>query len=335
MEKKNMTRFVRMVGIVIGVQIMLVISLTEVSAQSVSATALAAETDRHARDIEEKVIAWRRDIHQHPELSNREFRTAALVAEHLESLGMEVRTGIAHTGVVAVLRGGKPGPVVGLRADMDALPVTEAVDVPFASKVKTDYNGEEVGVMHACGHDCHTSILMGVAEVLSGVREELPGTVKFIFQPAEEGAPAGERGGAGLMIEEGVLENPAPEVMFALHVTVDLEAGKIGYKPEGAMASASGLRITVRGKQTHGAYPWKGADPVVASAQIILGLQTITSRQIDLTKAPAVITVATINGGNRGNIIPEVVEMTGTVRTLVYYSQEKDIYMPRRGTCRE
>ena len=287
-----------------------------VFAQSQSTNSSAVEIDRLATRIENKVIAWRRDIHQHPELSNREFRTSKLVAEHLKSLGLEVKTGVAHTGVVALLRGGKPGPVVALRADMDALPVTEEVDVPFASKVRTIYDGKEVGVMHACGHDCHTAMLMGVAEILTEMRQQLPGSVKFIFQPAEEGAPAGEEGGARLMISEGVLENPKPDVIFGQHIFTDFEVGTIGYRSEGTMASVDGLRITVRGSQTHGAYPWKGTDPITVAAQIILGLQTIVSRQLDLTSAPAVITIGIIEGGIRSNIIPEEVKMVGTIRSL-------------------
>src|SRR5690242_9330387 len=264
---------------------------------------LDAEVDRRAALVQSKVVAWRRDIHQHPELSNRETRTADIVAQHLRSLGIEVRTGVAHTGVVGVLRGGKPGSVVALRADMDALPVSEEVDVPFASRVRTTYNGQDVGVMHACGHDAHTAMLMGVAEVLAGMRSELPGTVKFIFQPAEEGAPTGERGGAQLMIEEGALDNPRPAAIFGLHV-FPYPTGEIRYRAGGIMAGADILRIVVRGRQTHGALPWKGIDPIVIASQIVLGLQTITSRQIDLTAAPAVITVAAINGGIRYNIIP-------------------------------
>jgi len=261
------------------------------------------------------VVAWRRDIHQHPELGNRELRTAGLVAEHLRSLGMEVRTEVGHTGVVGVLRGGRPGPVVALRADMDALPVTEMVDLPFASRVTTEYNGQTVGVMHACGHDNHVAILMGVAEVLAGMRDDLPGTVKFIFQPAEEGAPAGEEGGADLMIAEGALENPRPDAVFGLHV-MPRPTGFIGYHAGGAMASSQTLRITVRGSQTHGAMPWGGVDPVVVSSQIVMGLQTVVSRQADITTAPAVVTIASIHGGLRSNIIPDSVVMVGTVRTL-------------------
>jgi len=261
-----------------------------------------------------RVQAWRRDIHQHPELGNREFRTAALVADHLRSLDMDVQIKVAHTGVVAVLRGGKPGPVVALRADMDALPVTEKVDLPFASNVRTTYNGKEVGVMHACGHDVHTAILMGVAEVLHGIRKDLPGTVKFIFQPAEEGPPAGEEGGARLMIEEGVLKNPAPEAIFGLH-TVTAPTGTIGYRAGGIMAGADELHITVEGRQTHGAMPWSGVDPVVVASQIVLGLQMIPSRQLDST-VPTIISIGSIHGGLRSNIIPDKVEMEGTIRIL-------------------
>jgi amidohydrolase len=265
--------------------------------------------------IEPKVIEWRRDFHQHPELSNREFRTAQKVADHLRAMGLEVKTEIAHTGVVGVLYGKKSKPVVALRADMDALPVTEALDLPFASKVKTIYNGKEVGVMHACGHDAHTAMLMGAAEVLTSLRDQLPGSVKFIFQPAEEGAPAGEEGGAELMIREGVLENPTVAVIFGLHV-FPFEVGKISYCPGPAMASADGLRIVVKGKQTHGAMPWGGIDPIVVASQIVLGLQNIISRQVNITEAPAVISIGSIHGGVRSNIIPDEVEMIGTIRTL-------------------
>jgi amidohydrolase len=271
--------------------------------------------DARVAQVNDKVIAWRRDIHQHPELSNREIRTADVVARHLRGLGLEVRTGVARTGVVAVLRGGKSGPVVALRADMDALPVTEEVDIPFASKARGTYNGQDVGVMHACGHDAHVAILMGVAEVLAGMRGELRGTVKFIFQPAEEGAPAGERGGADVMIEEGALENPKPGAIFGLHV-FPYPTGEIRYRPGGAMASSDAFRIVVRGRQTHGAQPWAGVDPIVVASQIVLGLQTITSRQIDITAAPAIVTVGAINGGVRYNIIPDSVVMAGTVRTF-------------------
>ena len=283
--------------------------------QEADVFALRQAVNEAAREVESQVVAWRRDIHQHPELGNREFRTAALVADHLRGLGMEVRTDVAHTGVVATLRGGQPGPVVALRADMDALPVTEEVDVPFASRERTTYNGQEVGVMHACGHDNHVAILMGVAQVLSDVRAQLPGSVKFIFQPAEEGAPAGERGGAELMLEEGAFENPRPDAIFGLHV-IPAPVGELLYRSGSAMASSDGLRIVVRGRQTHGASPWGGIDPIVVSSQIVLGLQTIASRQLPVTETPSIITIGSIHGGVRGNIIPDEVEMVGTIRTF-------------------
>jgi amidohydrolase len=287
----------------------------------------ATEIDRRTTQIESKVVAWRRDIHEHPELGNRETRTAGIVADHLRSLGIEVKTGVAHTGVVGVLRGGRPGKVVALRADMDALPVVEQVNLPFASKVKTMYNGQEVGVMHACGHDTHVAILMGVAEVLAGIKNQLPGTVKFIFQPAEEGAPAGEEGGAELMIKEGAFENPKPDAVFGLHVFWTGTVGQIAYRPGGTLASADLLHITIKGKQTHGAVPWGGVDPIVVASQVILGLQTISSRQLDLTKSPAIITIGSIHGGVRNNIIPDEVQMEGTIRA---FSPEMQDEMHRR-----
>jgi amidohydrolase len=278
---------------------------------------LAADIDAAAAALEAKVIAWRRDFHQHPELGNRETRTAAIVAAHLRALGLdEVRTGVAHTGVVGLLKGALPGPVVALRADMDALPVTEEVDLPFASKVRSTWNGEAVGVMHACGHDCHTAILMGVAELLAGLRARLRGSVKFIFQPAEEMPPAGEEGGARLMIEEGALQNPAPQAIFGLHVTARQNAGRIGYRAGPTMASSDRFSITVHGRQTHGAAPWLGVDPIVTSAQVVLGLQTVVSRTQDIAREPAVVTVGMIKGGVRENIIPDRVEMRGTIRTF-------------------
>jgi amidohydrolase len=278
---------------------------------------LADLIDAAAERLEAQVIAWRRDIHQHPELGNREFRTAGIVAEHLRSLGFdEVRTGVAHTGVVGLLKGGLPGPVVALRADMDALPVTEEVDLPFASKQRATWNDEPVGVMHACGHDMHTAILMGVAQVLAGLRESLPGSVKFIFQPAEEMPPEGEDGGAKLMIEQGALANPAPEAIFGLHVTSILPVGTIGCRPGPTMASSDKLKITIHGRQTHGAMPWRGIDPIVTAAQVVLGLQTVVSRGVDLTREPAVVTIGAIKGGVRENIIPDSVEMRGTIRSF-------------------
>jgi amidohydrolase len=275
---------------------------------------LPASVSRGIDAVMADVVAWRRDLHEHPELGNQEFRTAALVAEHLESLGMEVRTGVGKTGVVGVLRGGD-GPVVALRADMDALPVTELVDLPFASKVRAEYRGEEVGVMHACGHDNHVSILMGVAEVLAGMGDDLPGTVKFIFQPAEEGTPDGSVGGAELMIMEGAFENPRPDVVFGLHV-FPFPVGTIATRPGGLMASSDYYRIVVNGRQTHGAVPWAGVDPIVTASQVVLGLQTIVSRQLDATKTPSIVTVGKIEGGVRNNIIPETVELVGTIRTF-------------------
>ncbi|MCB0485208.1 MAG: amidohydrolase [Flavobacteriaceae bacterium] len=274
-------------------------------------------------EIEPKVIEWRRDFHQTPELSNREFKTAEKIAAHLKNLGLEVQTGIAHTGVVGVLKGGKPGPVIALRADIDGLPVTERTPVPFASKVKSTYNGIETGVMHACGHDTHIAILMGTAEVLSKMKKDIKGTVKFIFQPAEEGAPVGEEGGAELMVKEGVLKNPDVEAIFGLHIGAGTDVGTIEYKPGGTMAAAQRFVINVQGKQTHGSRPWGGVDPIVVSAQIINGLQTIISRDTELTKEAAVITVGLIRGGVRNNIIPEDVEMIGTIRTLDYDMQKK------------
>ncbi len=272
--------------------------------------------DKLIDDVESKVIEWRRDFHENPELSNREFETSKKIAAYLQSLGLEVQTDIAHTGVIGILKGNKPGPVIALRADMDALPVTERTPVPFASKVISEYNGVETGVMHACGHDTHMAMLMGAVEVLSKMKNELNGTVKFIFQPAEEGNPVGEEGGAKLMVEEGALKNPDVEVIFGIHIDAFLDVGQIGYKPGGIMAEAQRFVIKVKGKQSHGSSPWTGVDPVVISAQIINGLQTIISRDTDLTKAAAVISVGMIKGGLRYNIIPEEVEMIGTIRTL-------------------
>lgn len=266
--------------------------------------------------VEPKCIAWRRDLHQHPELGNREVRTAKLIADHLRSLGIEVKEGVAKTGVVGILRGGRPGPVVALRADMDALPVTERVNIPFASKVKATYNGQEVGVMHACGHDTHVAMLMSTAEVLAGMRSELAGTVKFLFQPAEEGPPQGEEGGAPLMVKEGVLENPKVDAVFGIHINAQTPVGQIRYREQGMMAAADWFTIRIKGKQSHGAQPWLGIDPVVVGTQIIQGLQTIISRQTELTKNAAVISTTIFNAGVRENIIPEEVTLKGTIRTL-------------------
>jgi len=275
-----------------------------------------ATVDKLSTAIEVKVIEWRHHIHQNPELSNREYETGKYVAAHLRQLGMEVRTGIAHTGVVGILKGGKPGPVVGLRADMDGLPVKERVDIPYASKATSTYLGEEVSVMHACGHDTHVAMLMGAAEILSSMKDELRGTVVFIFQPAEEGAPPGEEGGAKLMVKEGVLKDPKVDVVFGLHINSKTEVGTVRYKPGGALAAADVFNIVVKGAQTHGSQPWGGIDPITVSAQIIQGLQNIVSRQTELTKEAAVISVGKIQGGVRNNIIPEEVEMVGTIRTL-------------------
>lgn len=283
---------------------------------SATAATLDQRIDDAAKRVAPKVIECRRDIHQHPELGNREFRTSKLVADRLRALGIEVKTPIAHTGVVGVLRGGKGGRVVALRADMDALPVTEQVDVPFRSTVRTTYNGQEVGVMHACGHDAHVAILLGVAEVLSGLKSDLPGTVVFLFQPAEEGAPAGEEGGASLMVKEGALDHPKVDAVFGLHVTSRFPVGEIAYTPGSMMAAVDSFTIKVHGKQTHGAYPWLGVDPIVVASQIVLGLQTIPSRQLDSSLAPSVVTVGAIHGGVRNNIIPDDVEMIGTIRSL-------------------
>ncbi len=275
-----------------------------------------AELDAAAIRLEPQVIEWRRDFHAHPELGNREFRTSARVAGHLQELGLEVRTGIAHTGVVALLRGGLPGPTILLRADMDALPVTERTDVPFRSTATGEFRGRTVGVMHACGHDAHTAILMGAAEILSGLRARLAGTILFVFQPAEEGVPEGERGGAPLMLEEGLLEFAKPDAAFALHVGSSLHSGTVALRPGPLMAGSDFFKITVTGRQSHGSRPWNGVDAIVTAAQIVNALQPIISRQTDITALPAVVTIGAINGGVRHNIIAESVEMLGTMRTF-------------------
>ncbi len=295
-----------------------------------AAQTLQAQIDTRAKAIEQQLIAWRRDIHQHPEMGNLETRTAALVAAHLRKLGMEVKSGVAVTGVVGLLKGGKPGPVVALRADMDALPVKEQVDVPFASKAKGVFLGKEVDVMHACGHDAHVAILMATAEVLAGMKEQLPGSVKFIFQPAEETPatfePDGQKiWGAKQMIKEGVMQNPKVDAVFGLHVSSSYPAGWIAWRPGPAMAAADQFWIDVQGKQTHGARPWQGIDPIVTGSQIVMGLQTIISRQSNIALEPAVITVGTFHGGNRMNIVPDAVSMTGTVRTYDE-GMKKDIH---------
>jgi amidohydrolase len=282
---------------------------------STSAQSLSDRISAAALEIEDKVIAWRRDIHQNPELSYQETRTAALVAEHLKALGYEVTTRVGITGVLGVLKGGKPGGVVALRADMDALPVEERVDVPFASRAKAQWLGQTVPVMHACGHDAHVAILMGVAEILMAMRDEIPGTVKLLFQPNEEGSYDGRPSGAQAMIDDGALADPAPTAIFGLHVTSGQASGVIALRPGGLMASADSLKIDIHGRQTHGSSPWRGVDPVVTAAQIILALQTIPSRQLDSTLTPSVVTISTVHGGVRSNIIPDTVQMQGTVRT--------------------
>ncbi len=289
---------------------------TPIFAQKNPNAALKVLMDKSAQSIETKIIAWRRDFHENPELSNRETRTAGVIEKHLKSLGLEVRTGIAKTGVVGILKGGKAGPTIALRADIDALPVTERTDVPFKSKVRTTFNGAETGVMHACGHDCHTAILMGTAEVLSQFKKDLAGTIVFIFQPAEEGAPKGETGGAGDMIKEGVLENPKVETIFGLHMAAQLPAGQLSYRAGGSQASSDRFTITIKGKQSHGAMPWMGIDPIVVGSQIVMGLQTVVSRMTPLTESPVVISVGMFQAGVRENIIPEEAKLTGTIRVL-------------------
>lgn len=295
------------------------------AANSIFAVDMSKEINAATDKIAPKLVEWRRHLHQYPELSNREFKTSKYIEEHLRKLGLEVRTDIAKTGVVAILKGALPGPTLALRADMDALPVTERNSLAFMSKEKAEYNGAQVGVMHACGHDTHVSMLMGAAEVLSGMRDKIKGTVVFIFQPAEEGAPAGEEGGAALMVKEGVMDNPKIDAIFGIHINSQTEIGTIKYKEGAAMAAADWFTIKVKGKQTHGSQPWNGIDPIAVSAQIINGLQMIVSRQSELTKAPVVITVGKINAGVRENIIPEELTMAGTIRTLDS-AMQKDVH---------
>jgi len=296
---------------------------------SAASFAQVEDTDWHSyietqtEDLHPKVVTWRRHFHANPELSNREFETAEYVAEFLRGLGMEVQTGVAHTGVVAVLEGGKPGPVVGLRADMDGLPVPSRADLPFSPDVISEYLGEEVPVSHACGHDTHMAMLMGVAEMFAARRDELPGTIKFIFQPAEEGAPPGEEGGGELMVKQGVLNNPDVDVIFGQHIWSLAPAGQIGFKAGGILAAADQFNITVTGKQTHGSSPWTGVDPIAVASQIVIGLNMIISRQTELTKEAAVISVGRLRAGVRSNIIPETAELIGTIRTLDTAMQDK------------
>jgi len=283
---------------------------------SLSSFAASNNVDQRADAIEADVIAWRHHLHQFPELSNREFKTAAYIEKYLRGLGLSVQTGVAKTGVVAVLDSGKPGPVVALRADMDGLPVLEQNDLEFRSQEKGEYNGNIVPVMHACGHDTHMAMLMGAAKILVDMKDALRGQVKFIFQPAEEGAPAGERGGAQVMVEEGVLKNPDVDVIFGLHISANADVGTVRYNSGGTMAAVDPFKIVVKGKQAHGAYPWKSVDPIVTAAQLVMGLQTIVSREIRLIDDAAVVSVGSIHGGNRSNIIPSEVELVGTIRTL-------------------
>lgn len=279
-------------------------------------TFAASNVAQMVKDIEPQVIKWRHHLHQNPELSNREFATAKYIATHLESLGLKVQTGVAITGVVAVLDSGKPGPVVALRADMDGLPVLEQNDLPWKSTARGELEGNDVPVMHACGHDTHVAMLMGAAEILVKMKDELNGKVKFIFQPAEEGAPRGEKGGAEMMVAEGVLKNPDVDVIFGLHISANTDVGKVRYKEGGTMAAVDPFQILIKGKQAHGAYPWLSVDPITTAAQIIMSLQTIVSREIKLIDEAAVVTIGSIHGGNRSNIIPSEVELVGTIRTL-------------------
>ncbi|MGD9562154.1 MAG: amidohydrolase [Pyrinomonadaceae bacterium] len=294
---------------------------------------MSGEIDAATAKLMPKVIEWRRQLHQYPELSNREVKTAKFVEDHLRKLGLEVRTGIAKTGVVGILKGAQPGPVIGLRADMDGLPVTERNSLPFASKETAVFNGQKVGVMHACGHDTHVAMLMGTAELLAGMKDKIKGTVVFIFQPAEEGPPAGEEGGAPLMVKEGVLDNPKIDAIFGIHINSQTEVGKIAYKPGATMAASDWFEIKIKGKQTHGAYPWDGIDPIAVATQIYTGLQMIVARRSDLPKAPVVITVGRINGGVRENIIPEELTMAGTIRTLDS-GMHKDVHEKIRSTAK-
>ncbi|MEC7825933.1 MAG: amidohydrolase [Pseudomonadota bacterium] len=289
---------------------------------SVAAAAQSADVDRLADSVEADVIAWRHHLHQYPELSNREFKTAEYVAKFLRSLDLEVTTGVAKTGVVAVLDSGKPGPVVALRADMDGLPVPEQNDLAWRSTQRGEFKGQDVPVMHACGHDTHMAMLMGTASVLTAMKDQLKGKVKFIFQPAEEGAPPGEKGGAEVMVQEGVLKNPDVDVIFGLHISANADVGTVSYNPGGTMAAVDPFKIVIHGKQAHGAYPWKSVDPITTAAQMIMSLQTIVSRELKLIDDAAVVTIGSIHGGNRSNIIPNEVEMVGTIRTLNHAARE-------------
>ena len=292
------------------------VCLMLVMASSAHAEVSPERLDRLAGEAQAQVVAWRRWFHENPELSNREFNTSAKVVAILEEMGLQPEAGIAHTGVVATIEGGRPGPLVAIRADMDALPVTEQTGLPFASEARAEYNGQEVGVMHACGHDAHMAMLLGAAWVLNAVKEDLAGSVMLIFQPAEEGPPPGEEGGALLMLEEGIWDERKPEAVFGIHVGIGVPGGEIAVRPGPLMAASDRFQITVNGRQTHGARPWDGVDPIVAAAQIVLGLQTIASRQVDVTRAPSIVSVGRISGGVRNNVIPDSVELEGTIRSF-------------------
>jgi amidohydrolase len=309
---------------------LIILAFFAVSAQ---AQVSPEQLDRLAAEAQTQVVEWRRWFHQNPELSNREFNTAAQIAEILTEMGIEPQTGVAGTGLVAIIEGGKPGPLVALRADMDGLPVTEQTGLPFASTARSEYNGQEVGVMHACGHDAHMSMLLGAAWVLNSVKEGLAGSVMLIFQPAEEGPPAGEKGGASLMLEEGIWNDRKPEAVFGIHVGIGVPGGQIATRPGPLMAAADRFQITVKGRQTHGAIPWGGVDPIVVAAQIVLGLQTVASRQVDVTLAPSIVSIGRISGGIRNNVIPDSVELEGTIRSFDQAMRE-DIHKRMERTAR-
>jgi len=297
-------------------KIILVFITLLVALPSARADITAEEIDRAAAAVQPQVVEWRRWFHQNPELSNREFNTSAKIAEILRGMGLEPKTGIAHTGLIAIIEGGLPGPLVAIRTDIDGLPVVEQTGLPFASTARSEYNGQDVGVMHACGHDAHMAMVLGAAKILNDNKDDLPGSVMLIFQPAEEGPPAGEDGGASMMLDEGIFNERMPEAVFGIHVGISVSGGQFAVKPGPMMAAADIFKITVKGKQTHGARPWDGVDPIVVSSQIVLGLQTIVSRQVDVTKAPSIISVGRISGGIRNNVIPDKVEMEGTIRSF-------------------
>ena len=295
---------------------LLFIAISSLLITSAHAGITAEQIDQAAASVQPQVVEWRRWFHQNPELSNREFNTSARIAEILRDMGLEPRTGIAHTGVTAIIEGGLPGPLVAIRTDIDGLPVVEQTGLPFASTVRSEYNGQDVGVMHACGHDAHMSMVLGAAKILNDMKAELPGSVMLIFQPAEEGPPGDEDGGASMMLDEGIFEERMPAAVFGMHVGISVPGGQFAVKPGPMMAASDSFKITVKGKQTHGARPWDGVDPVVVSSQIVLGLQTIASRQVDVTLAPSIISIGRVTGGVRYNVIPDKVNMEGTVRSF-------------------